>query len=148
MCIRDRYQLNPETGDYVHYGKLAGFLGLEANSHATYVDHDGYLWVGTMAGAARVRTDLPMPSIPPPGAAVTAVLAGDDRVPIADGGQVPADLRKVRIDFGAVSTRNPGRLEYRYRLLGSTDIWSPAGTTRSVNYTDLPGGLYRFQVQA
>lgn len=142
------YQLDPATEQYVYYGRLAGFQGQEANAHATYFAPNGDLWIGTMAGASRVRTDLPMPTIPPPGAAVTSVVAGDQQVPIANGGQVAANLRKIRIDFGAVSTRNPGHLQYRYRLLGLDENWSSADATRSVNYNDLSGGEYRFQVQA
>lgn len=142
------YQLDPQNKNYMHYGQLAGFLGAEANVHASYFDPEGHLWVGTMAGAARIRTDLPMPITPPPAARVSRVEAGDELLPIPDGGQVAADFRKVKITFGAVSTRHPTGLEYRYWLIGSDPDWSAPDTAQSVSFSNLSGGDYEFKVQA
>ncbi|MEM9530504.1 MAG: EAL domain-containing protein [Pseudomonadota bacterium] len=142
------YQLDPATKDYFHYGRLNGFLGVETNVHATLIDADGHLWIGTMEGAARFRTDMPLPLVPSPAAEVISMEAGEDRVPVANGGQVAAGLQRVHINFGAVSTQHPDRLEYSYRLLGADESWVEVGNARSVSYSNLAAGLYRFQVKA
>lgn len=142
------YQLNPKSLDYAHYGKMSGFRGIEANIHATHFSPDGFLWIGTMAGASRFRLDLPLLVSPDPAAKVMRVEAGEDLLPVADGGTVPAHLRKVTITFGAVSTRHPEQMEYRYWLVGADESWSVPDTTSSVSYSGLPGGNYQFKVQA
>ncbi len=39
-------------------------------------------------------------------------------------------------------------VRFRYRLLGFQDEWTDAGERRFVNYTNVPGGNYTFQLQA
>lgn len=53
------------------------------------------------------------------------------------------------IEFTALSFRSPATNRYRYRLAGLEDQWQEVGSERRfANYTPLPPGRYRFQIQA
>ena len=58
------------------------------------------------------------------------------------------DDRDLRIDYTALSFRNPRALRFEYRLDGFDADWVDAGERRSAFYTNLPAGEYRFRVRA
>lgn len=53
----------------------------------------------------------------------------------------------VTIDFAALSYSYSDKIEYEFRLLGFSDIWSNNSTNNSVTYTNLESGTYTFQVR-
>lgn len=54
----------------------------------------------------------------------------------------------LRFEFTALGASRPLLTKFRHRLVGLESDWSRAATTRSANFTALPPGQYRFQVNA
>lgn len=54
----------------------------------------------------------------------------------------------VTFEFAALDFTEPHANRFRYRLEGFDHDWIDAGTERRATYTRLPGGRYRFRVQA
>lgn len=61
---------------------------------------------------------------------------------------LPPGSRNIELHYTAVDLTNPGKVRFRYRLLGLDDEWVDAGRRRVAYYTHLPPGDYRFQVEA
>ncbi|MEI7900531.1 MAG: two-component regulator propeller domain-containing protein, partial [bacterium] len=70
------------------------------------------------------------------------LIVGDTHV------RVPPGRRQVEFVFTALSFIKPEDIVFRYRLHGLEADWGEAGTRRSVTYTQLPPGHYRFEVTA
>ena len=142
------YQFLPGEDRTVHYNQASNFLGLENNVHATYMDTDGWLWIGTVDGASRMNTALPMPpkiDLTPQIVSMTT-LVGDDEV--ASDGEVENGARGLSVRYAAISLSNPGSVEMSYVLQGVNESWSPATNNRIVEYTRLPPGDHKFVVRA
>jgi signal transduction histidine kinase/ligand-binding sensor domain-containing protein/DNA-binding response OmpR family regulator len=61
---------------------------------------------------------------------------------------VPANTRELTIEYTAMSTLQPSRMRFKYRLEGYDREWVDAGTRRVASYTNLPSGEYAFRVIA
>lgn len=57
------------------------------------------------------------------------------------------DQNFIKINFIALSYKNPGNTEYKYRLIGLDTTWQLTKST-FVNFTTLPYGNYRFELLA
>jgi signal transduction histidine kinase/ligand-binding sensor domain-containing protein len=103
---------------------------------------NGDMWVATDGGVTRVR-----PRLTPPAVRIVSVLA-DRNYGAADTVRVPASQSTVRFEFRGRSLYTPTqRMVYLYQLVGVDDDWRQTPET-AVEYTDLPSGPLRFQVQA
>lgn len=56
-------------------------------------------------------------------------------------------LNNIGFVFNAYPFQIPNTSRFRYRMLGLQEQWIEAGKERSANYTKVPPGEYRFQVQ-
>ena len=59
-----------------------------------------------------------------------------------------ADIDALRFEYGATSYAGTAPLQFRYRLVGLDDEWSPWSDEAAKEYTNLPPGAYTFEVQA
>ncbi len=114
-------------------------------------DNKGLLWYPTTEGVSiinpyQIKNNYKLPSV------VVKRIVADTLVYVPQGKviQLPAGTNKIEIDFAALSFLAPTRIQYRYRLLGSSysEKWIEAGNKRDTYYTNLPPGSYRFEVQA
>lgn len=142
------YYFNTRTGKSIRYGPLQGFLGLEVNVHATHVDPNGFLWIGTVGGPTRMNIQTQAPTITPISPELIRVASTPNLRPIAAGGELAWEDGGIQFDFEAVSLELPGRIEFSYRLEGHDTQWSTPSRNRSVNFSGLEPGAYRFQVRA
>jgi signal transduction histidine kinase len=62
--------------------------------------------------------------------------------------QLAPDHRRLEFDFTALSFSAPENVRFRYRLEGFDDEWVDGGRQRSVTYSRLARGDYRFSVKA
>jgi signal transduction histidine kinase len=69
-------------------------------------------------------------------------------VPLGRTSRLAAGIRRIDIEYTALSLVAPDKVLFRYRLAGFDDDWIDAGTLRRVSYTHLPPGAYRFEVIA
>jgi ligand-binding sensor domain-containing protein len=122
---------------------------------------DGRLWFPTVRGLAVVDPRAITKNRRPPPVAIERVLAeGGERslaIEVADmeTGNSPAQplrlmpgVQRLQIQYTALSLTEPMKVCFKYRLEGLEDSWVEAGTRRSVNFSHLPPGAYRFCVQA
>ena len=142
------YQFVPGSPHVAHYGQSDGFIGVETNVHATFVDSNGFLWIGTVDGATRMDTSLPMPDYLVPTPHILSIESELDRLPIAQDANMEPDQRGIEVEFAAVSLSKPKGIEYSYKLAGIKDEWGAATSNQSVNYSGMPPGAYEFMVRA
>lgn len=116
---------------------------------------DGRLWFPTIKGLAFAHPDQLRPNTTPPPVAIEAVLVDGQpqntngfRVPWPDALHVPPRKERIEIHYTSLNLAAPDRARFRYRLHGHESSWIDAGERRSVPYSQLPPGEYRFEVTA
>lgn len=103
------------------------------------------IWFATTDGALRVDTrklDTPQP----PAARIDAIEHAGREYP-GTGFELRAGARDVAIRYTAPYLRM-GKVGFRYQLEGYDAQWQDAGARRTVFYTHLPPGDFRFRVMA
>ena len=109
---------------------------------------DGRLWFPTMKGLSVVDPGrIPRIELPPP-VVIQGVRADGIAYPEQDTIHLPAGTRHLEISYAALSLIAPGKNQYKYRLSPYDSEWVAGGNRRTVYYTGLPPGDYRFQVIA
>ncbi len=110
---------------------------------------DGRLWFATQDGVAVVDPrDIVNDTVAPP-LLIEQVVAGDSALlPSEVGVRLSPDQRDIRVDFTALTFREPRNVYFRYRLDGYSTDWVESDTRRSAFFTKLPPGRYTFRVQA
>ena len=150
----------------IRFGQSEGISGLEANTGASpgsMRDSDGRIWIPMRNALAVASPDrLHEDPIPPPVLLKRVVV--DDQVVALYGGAVPVtgsmDLQnpaatlqlppghhRLELEFTALSFGAPENIRFRYRLEGFDENWTE-GAQRSVSYSRLAAGNYRFCVKA
>lgn len=140
----------------VNIGHDGGFTGLESGQNGICIDSEGYVWLTTALNVLKFRPDdivknhfhyTPLPRI-------SAIAYSTDNTHwrshfFSDGEvKIAYDNKFFRIDYIANSISAPKSLRFRYRLVGLSDKWSEPVYTKSVNYTNMRSGKYRFEVQS
>ncbi|MBM3859800.1 MAG: hypothetical protein FJ395_09145 [Verrucomicrobia bacterium] len=109
----------------------------------------GRLWFPTMDGIVVVDPKK-IPGPPdPPRVYVEEIHANDGLMPWRGGDlRLPMGMREVEIFFTAPVFTAPERAHFKFQLEGHDTDWSRASTDRSVRYSRLAAGTYRFRVMA
>ncbi|MCP4302920.1 MAG: EAL domain-containing protein, partial [Gammaproteobacteria bacterium] len=142
------YQFRAGEPGITHYNQQAGFVGLETNVHATFVDSNGHLWIGTVDGAARMDTSQPMPTAFEPTPTIVRVETQLDSLQIFDDQEIEPRQLGAHVEFAAISLLNPRGMQYSYKLNGADSAWGSPTTSRAVSYPRIPPGSYEFVVRA
>ncbi len=142
------YQFEVGSPLIAHYSHLEGFVGVETNVHATFLDSRDNLWIGTIDGATRMDTGVPMPEPKQLTPQIASIETDVNRVEISNGDEIDPRERGVLIEFAAVSLSKPRGIEYSYQLRGMDENWSLPTANQSVRYSSLPPGDYEFVVRA
>lgn len=117
---------------------------------------DGRLWFPTIKGLASVNPALLARNTNPPPVVIEAVrvdgeLQGTNtlRARPPEAVTVPAGRESLEIEFTSLNLSAPEKGRFRYRLDSHESRWREVpSSVRSVRYTKLPPGRYRFQVTA
>ncbi len=142
------YQFIPGESRFAHYSPQLGFIGMETNVHASFLDSQGGLWIGTVDGATRMHTAMPMPEVVNPTPKIVRVESQITGQQIAPGEELNPDDFGAQIEFAAISLLAPTAMEYSFRLVGEDEAWGSPTTNRSVSYPRIPPGDYEFMVRA
>ena len=109
---------------------------------------DGRLWFPTLRGLVSVDPAKLVVQRPLAQPRVEEVRVQGRPVPLAGKLVLEPGQRDVEFRFTALSLGDSTRPPLRYRLEGHDEAWVDAEDRRSVSYTHLPPGSYRFMVTA
>lgn len=155
----DKIQFGPggEVETLLHFGINEGFLGRETSPGAALLDHEGNLWFGATDGLIKHRPVDPEMETTRPLIHLRAVTlfyqplvespygsAGN----LETGPALPYRQNHLGFSFKSIHLSHPDRIQYRWRLTGLEENWSPLSANELVNYSNLPPGRYTFQVQS
>lgn len=136
---------------------LGGVIGCRAGA---LLKEGGTLWFGTSRGIMRLQTrELPDISRPPhlffEGLELFyRTVRWSDRNLSTDASGLPIQLslahddNYLRFHFKAISTTDPDRVRYRWRLQGFEPDFGPYSPEGMANYPNLPPGNYTLLVEA
>jgi hypothetical protein len=140
----------------VKVGYDAGFTGMESVQNSIFTDSKGWVWLGTSLNVLRFDPDkvfrdnvhyTPIPRI-------SELSYSEDNTTwsrhfFSDGPvRLSYDNKFLRFEFIANSISAHQSLRFRYRLLGLSDNWSKPVSVKSVVFTNLRFGKYRFELQS
>jgi len=145
-------RLDPETHRIRHFTTADGLTNNEVYSARR--DRHGALWFGTLNGASRLVPQLES-AAEPPGIVIDGLrIAGSIfQLPELGASAVTTPLlqtheNSLQIDFVSVGASGVGHRRYQHRLEIADAQWSEAAVTRTVFYSNLAPGRYRFSVRA
>lgn len=136
--------------DFTLYGIVDGMGSSECNGGsqpAGWKMMNGTIWFPTMKGVTIVSPQkLPTNTIIPP-VYIQEVSADGKKIDPVDGSvYLPAGSNRVTISFTALSLTAPDLVQFRYMLEGYDKEWIDGGNSRTVSYTGIDPGEYRFRV--
>ena len=125
-------------------------------STSLLIEPSGVLWSGNNYGLLRYdpriekrQLDVFRPVIASvtPAGSDSLLFGGSPRADL-DAPAFPATLNALRFSFASTSLDAPDRASYRYFLEGFDRGWSEPTAEQHKDYTNLPGGSYRFRVKS
>lgn len=120
-----------------------GFAGIQS-----ILAGDGRIWFLNRQGAAYLDpANLPSNKLAPP-VTIRAFSNGGRTWRDPTNLALAAGTRTIEITYAGLSFTVPQRVRFKYRLEGVDEQWVDAGTRRTVSYSNLGPGHYRFQVMA
>jgi diguanylate cyclase (GGDEF)-like protein len=135
----------------VGYGTQDGMLSTECNGGrqpASITDRDGRFWFPTQDGVVVIEPRNESHNRLPPSVVIEAVTVEREPADIRQGLTIEPGRKNVEINFAGVSLIKSEQIKFRYKLENHDADWVDAGTRRTVNYSYLPPGRYRFLVKA
>jgi len=109
---------------------------------------DGKIWFVHLDGASVIDPrHLPFNKVPPP-VHIERITANGKRYDPASGLRLPPQIRDLVIDYTALSLAAPEKVHFRFKLEGQDPGWREVVNQRSVEYSNLTPGNYRFRVTA
>jgi signal transduction histidine kinase/ligand-binding sensor domain-containing protein len=110
------------------------------------VDDKGMAWFASDRGAVGILPEE-APLRVAPRATITAIrVDGTLLDPAISALSLNQSQSQLEISFAPLLLRPQAGVRMRYRLTGSNDGWTDSGTARSVSYTKLPPGDYKFEL--
>ena len=155
---------DPEQGFLNRYTQADGLQGNEFYYGSGLKDSQGYMYFGGPHGFNRFHPDslINNPNIPP--VVITNLKINYADVPVGkmrDGRSILTRSisetknitvgyrdKIISLTYAALDFSDPRRNRYAYMLENFDEDWIQVGSTRSVSYTSLEPGDYRFHVKA
>lgn len=144
-----------------HFGAAEGFVGIETAQNAVCKDRQGNVWFGTIAGLTMLRPGKGEKNLRAPTTSLTNIRLFyepmqqtsygawmQDWGQLKPGLQLPYDRNHLSFDFLGIDLKNPQKVRYQWRLVGSEEDWSPVTEKSDATYSNLAPGSYTFEVRA
>jgi PAS domain S-box-containing protein len=133
-----------------HFGTAEGLAGRDTNRGAALVDREGHVWIGTEGGLSRYQAEFDRGERSLPEVIMGHIEAGGHQLPGRTDARLDWSDNTVGFNYWATSFVDERRLRYSYWLEGFDEGWSApvSAYERSVRYTNLEPGRYRFHVRA
>lgn len=133
------------------YGSSDGMNSPETNGgfQPSYiVEENGDIYLPTVAGVAKVSVTNARINHNPPPVYIETVRNSEAEELNAEELRLSHEQAFLEINYTAINFSDPGKVRFKYRLLGLKDEWVDAGSRREAVYTKIPPGDYTFQVIA
>lgn len=150
----DKFKLE-EDGQIMesyHFGSDEGFTGVETNINAVFADPNGDMWFGTINGLHKYLSEVRISNQTPPILNFTSINL--DYTPIQNTSyyesnsfqsiKLPYNENNLTFEFLGITQTLAKKVRYQWFLEGMDKKWSPISKRRSVNYSNLKPGEYRF----
>ena len=111
-------------------------------------DKQHRLWVAASDGLAVLDPTTLKTNTHPPHVEIRHITAADRIFPPTTAIQLPKYTRIATIFYTALSLSVPERVTFRVHLSGVDAEWRDVGNARSISYSNLTPGAYRFEVLA
>ncbi len=136
--------------DLRSYGVRDGLIGSETNRDAVTVDRRGRVWIGTDRGLTVFDERFGWHGARPPAARIEGYEVDGERRPADAPLALGPDTRELVVRLGVDSVADALQLGFRTFLDGYDARWHAARVLpdRTLRFTSLPPGHYRFAVQA
>ena len=134
------------NGRTMRFTRADGLIWNDLSEEGFFAEEDGTLLFGTSGGLARYNPASAgdRVELPPRVVITSAMLGSQDRISERDP-QAPRDDNTFRVEFAALTYRDPQNVRCSYRLAGlETDSNETPG--REARYPALPPGNYTFSV--
>ena len=145
-------RISPDTGHIKHYSTADGLAGDFVSS--AFRDREGILWFGTPNGLSRLVPEQDTKINAPPVWLSGLRIAGENQtvselgiIEISDL-ELEPEQNNLQIDFFGLDFSPNESLRYQFMLEGADKDWSAPTEQRTVNYSNLSAGDYRFLVRA
>lgn len=147
-----RLRANPE-GRVERIGTVSpadGYPPDTPNAHGVFWDTDGTLVFGTPHGVFRYQPNRVRASSKVHIHLRRLFVSGDSQpLPQSENPLVLSHNQNfVSLEFDATAFPAPDSIEFRYRVEGMSETWSPPTLARTAIFSNLPPGTHRFRIQA
>ena len=135
-------------GNIYSYTKKAGFTGIEAKDNATFVDHEGNVWFGTVKGAFKYQPKGKERRFPKPLTNIESMLVNMVETPLVPGQKFSYTDNSIIFHYNSICLSNPEAVKYQVKMEGADKDWRPVKEQTMANYSSLTHGSYIFKVKA
>lgn len=129
------------------YTKEDGLVGNDARTTGAYKDSKGILWINTSFGVVRINPNNKYLDKIPPTTIITEFTMNGEIQDLEESHKFKHYQNTVNFKFVGLDFRNPNRVQYQYYLKNFDKEWSALLYEKSVRYTNLNPGRYKFQIR-
>jgi len=140
--------ISQPDGEIRTYTKKNGFTGIETKDNATYKDHKGNFWFGTIKGAIKYKPEYKGKLISEPQTHIESMLVNMEKTPMVQDKKFNYTENSISFNFNSISLTNPDAIKYKIKLEGADKKWKPFTNQTTANYSSLSPGVYTFKVKA
>ncbi len=153
----DGHQLNlyadgrTTTVDAVRYGTSDGLRVNECTGGghpAAWKTRNGQLWFSTLKGASVFDSRRTKLNRLPPLVVVESITVNGGLLHPESSLQLDPGSSRLVFEYAGLSFAAPGKVRFKYKLVGFDHDWIEAGAQRTAYYTNIPPGRYNFHVIA
>lgn len=132
----------------IEFDKANGLSGLNMGLFpGAWRLQNGQMWFPSVIGAAIINPENSLRWRQYPRPLIESVYINNIRVKKQDSYELEPGLMRLEIKYTAPTYNLPERLTFRYRLKGFDRDWDTVGGRRAAYYTNVPPGVYTFEVQ-
>jgi ligand-binding sensor domain-containing protein len=110
--------------------------------------HHDQIWFMTIKGLIGIEPSLIQWNLLPPTVVLEQVLVDNVPIPLANPIRIRPGTGRIQFQYTALSLTAPEKVRFRCQLVCFDRTWVNMGDKRSVQYTQVPPGHYRFRVVA
>ncbi len=130
------------------YMEKNGFVGIETKNNASYIDRDGNIWFGTVAGVVKYNPSKEQRSGIDPLTHIIRMRVNLEEQALSEGLKLNYQENSIIFEFYSICLTNPDAVRYKYKLEGADQEWWPETDQPIATYPALRPGKYIFQVKA